>query len=403
MRQLTLLLLSILSVLALAIPARAAADESNQKVGTMNNEFASDLYQRLCDHPGNQFFSPTSIQTALAMAWAGARGQTAQQMATTLHLDADPEAGAKLGAFLRSLNEAGARGGFELSVANALWALTGYPFAPAYLDHVEKDYGGHLAGLDFIHDAEGSRKVINDWVAGQTHDRIKDLLPEGSIVPTTRLVLTNAIYFKGKWQRPFDKSRTHDAEFAVSPDRKVTASFMYQKETFGYSENQDVQVLELPYGNGDLVMRIFLPKDVGQLTAFERGLTAARLADLGGRLQTEDVQVWLPRFKVESEYRLEEVLPAMGMKLAFQPGQADFSGMSVSSSFFVSAVIHKAFVQTDEEGTEAAAATGVTMRATAVLVRKPPKQFRADHPFVFAIVHRQSGAILFLGRLATPG
>lgn len=402
MRQLITCSVAALLGLAFAVRSDGEAADPNQQVGAMNNAFASDLYHQLSDHPGNQFFSPTSVQTALAMTWAGARGETARQMASTLHLDAGPDAGVKLGAFLRSLNQAGSKGGFELSVANALWGLTGYPFNSAYLNGVEKDYGGHLAELDFVHDPDGSRKFINDWVAAQTHDRIKDLLPAGSVVPSTRLVLTNAIYFKGKWERPFDKSQTHDADFLASPDRKVTAPFMYQKGKFGYFENQDLQILELPYGNGDLVMRIFLPRDAGGLAAFEHGLTAARLDDLGGQVRPEDVQVWLPRFKVETEYRLEDVLPAMGMKLAFTPGRADFGGMSTSSSFFISAVIHKAFVQTDEEGTEAAAATGITMRATAVMVHRPPKQFRADHPFVYAIVHRPSGAMLFMGRLANP-
>lgn len=376
--------------------------DANQKVAAMNNAFALDLYGRLSSGTGNQFFSPTSIQTALAMTWAGARGETAQQMAHTLHLDAEPDAGVKLGSFLRALNEAGSKGGYELSVANALWGLIGYPFTPAYLQQVEKDYAGHLAEMNFVADPDGSRKIINDWVAGQTHDKIKDLLPPGSIVPSTRLVLTNAIYFKGKWDQPFDKARTHDAEFVVDSVHKVTVPFMYQQAKFKYAEDDNLQVLELPYGQNQLAMRIFLPKSADRLAAVERDLNESNFAQWTARLQREDVQVWLPRFKVETEYRLEDVLPKMGMKLAFEPGRADFSGMSTSSSFVISAVIHKAYVQTDEEGTEAAAATGVTMRATAVLARHEPKQFRADHPFVFAIVHRQSGAILFFGRLTSP-
>lgn len=382
--------------------ANTAGPDAKEKVAAMNNAFALDLYTRLSSGAGNQFFSPTSIQTALAMAWAGARGETAQQMARTLHLDAEPNAGLKLGAFLRDLNEAGSKGGYELSVANALWGLTGYPFLPAYLERVEKDYGGHLAELNFVTDPEGSRKTINDWVAGQTHDKIKDLLGQGSIAPSTRLVLTDAIYFKGKWDQPFDKARTQDAEFAIDPGRKISAPFMYQQAKFKYAEDDNLQVLELPYGHGELAMRIFLPKSADRLSAIERDLTESAFAQWTARLQREDVQVWLPRFKLETEYRLEDVLPAMGMKLAFEPGRADFSGMSSSSSFFISAVIHKAYVQTDEEGTEAAAATGITMRATAVLVRREPKQFRADHPFVFAIVHQPSGAILFMGRLNSP-
>lgn len=239
-------------------------------------------------------------------------------------------------------------------------------------------------------------------MAEKTHDKIKDLLPPGSIVPTTRLVLTNAIYFKGKWDQPFQKAQTHDAEFAVNPGRKITAPFMYQQAKFRYAEDDEVQVLELPYGHGELSMRILLPKAADQLAGVENGLTTSHFADLSAHLQREDVQVSLPRFKVESEYRLEDVLPAMGMKLAFEPGRADFGAMTSASNFFIGIVIHKAYVQTDEEGTEAAAATGVGMRATAVQAHRQPKVFRADHPFVFTIVHQQSGAILFMGRLNAP-
>lgn len=378
------------------------ADQANQKVGDMNNAFAMDLYSRLAAKDGNLFFSPTSIETALAMTWAAARGPTAEQMARTLHLDTEPGAAEKLGAFLRTLNEGGSTGGYELSVANALWGLKGYAFLPAYLQLVKETYGGHLAELNFLTDGEGSRQAINQWVADQTHDKIKDLMPRGSIVPSTRLVLTNAIYFKGKWTQPFEHSQTHDADFFSSPGHKTKAPFMFQSSHFRYAEDADVQVLELPYGTDELAMRIFLPKNADQMAVMERGMTPSRFKDLGSKLKSEDVQVWLPKFEMNSAYRLEDVLPAMGMKLAFEPGQADFSGMTSESQFFISTVIHQAYVKTDEEGTEAAAATGVGMRATAVMVRHQPKQFRADHPFVFAVVHKQSGAILFLGRLTSP-
>jgi serpin B len=386
-----------------AMPARSEVDVTSQKVGTMNNAFALDLYPRLSSREGNQFFSPTSIQTALAMTWAGARGQTAEQMARTLHLDDEPNAGEKLGAFLRSLNQSKDEGGFELSIANALWGLKGYPFIPAYLDQVEKVYGGHLAEVNFTGDPEGSRKTLNDWVADRTHHKIKDLLPPGSVVPATRLVLTNAIYFKGRWSNPFQKSQTHDADFAVSGEKKIRAPLMFRQSRFRYAEDDTVQVLELPYEGGEFSMRIFLPRGTDSLTSFEHALTAPRFADLSGRLKSESVQVWLPRFKVESQYRLEDVLPEMGIKLAFEPGRADFGGMAAESPFYLSAVVHKAYADVNEEGTEAAAATGAVMvGATAVASYQPPKQFRADHPFLFAIVHQPSGAILFMGRLASP-
>lgn len=378
-------------------------EDANQKVGAMNNAFALDLYGHLADKQGNLLFSPTSIQTALAMTWAGARGQTAEQMARTLHLDQTPHAGEQLGSLLRDLNSGGAKSGYELSVANALWGLKAYPFLPAYLDTVEKNYGGHLAELDFTADPEGSRQAINQWVANQTRDKIQDLMPQGSITPATRLVLTNAIYMKGKWQQPFEHSQTHDADFFQSPSRKVTAPFMFQFSHFRYAEDADVQVLELPYGTGELAMRIFLPRRSDQLTALEHSLADSRFAELSGKLQRQEVRVWLPKFKTEASYHLEDVLPGMGIKLAFEPHQADFTGMTSQSQFFINTVIHKAYINTDEEGTEAAAATGVGMRATAIMAHPPePKQFRADHPFVFAIVHQPSGAILFLGRLMSP-
>lgn len=383
--------------------AKAPAENPDGKVGSMNNAFAMDLYGRLAS--GNQknvFFSPTSVQTALAMTWAGARGATAEQMAKTLHLQNDPGGAEQLGAFLRSLNGNGDQRAYELNVANALWGMKGYPFLPAYLQTVEKEYGGHLAELDFATAPDAARQTINDWVAGQTHDKIKDLMPAGSVTPATRLVLTNAIYFKGKWDLPFPKSQTHDAEFTAGDGQKVKVPLMYQQAHLRYAEDDAVQMLELPYGHGELAMRIFLPKAADGLPAFERGLTEKRLTDLAAQATSPEVRVSLPRFKLETGYELQEDLPAMGMRLAFTPGQADFSGMSSAERFYIDLVVHKAFVQVDEEGTEAAAATGVGMRATAMQRPSPPKIFRADHPFLFAIVHRASGAMLFMGRLENP-
>ena len=394
--------LAIIASLQCRARAAVAADHAKEKVGAMNNAFAIDLYSRLSADAGNVFFSPTSAQTALAMAAAGARGQTAAEMNKTLHLEDMPDAGDKLGAFLRDLNAAGSKGGYELSVANALWGLTDFPFSPAYLNSVEKTYGGHLADLSFTTDPEGSRKTINDWVAEKTHDKITNLMPPGSIVPTTRLVLTNAIYFKGKWDKPFQKAQTRNGEFATSATQKVNVPLMYQQAKFRYAEDADAQMLELPYGRDELSMRIILPKAADQLSAVEHKLTTSGLGDLSDRLGTEDVKVWLPRFKIETGYRLDRVLPPMGMKLAFEPGGADFGGMTSASHLFISAVVHKAYVQTDEEGTEATGATGLTMGATAVMARHEPKVFRADHAFLFEIVHQQSGAILFMGRLAAP-
>lgn len=387
-----------------AVPeAKESAENPDAKVGRMNNAFAIDLYARLAEgKQGNVFFSPTSVQTALAMVWAGARGATAEEMAKTLRLQDDPGGAQHLAEFLRSLNGGGEQRGFELSVANALWGMKGYPFQPAYLQTVEKEYGGHLAELDFATSSDAARQTINDWVAKQTNDKIKDLMPTGSVTPQTRLVLTNAIYFKSAWQERFHKTATTDADFTTAEGQKVKAPFMTQQEQFRYAEDDAVQMLELPYNHGELAMRIFLPKAADGLAAFEKGLNEKRLEDLAGQAAFTQVRVWLPRFKLETGYELQKVLPEMGMSRAFNAREADFSGMSSAERFWIDVVIHKAFVNVDEEGTEAAAATGVGMRATAIQVQHQPKTFRADHPFLFAIVHRPSGAILFMGRLGNP-
>jgi serpin B len=384
------------------VRGEAAPENSGGKVGQMNNAFAMDLYAQLAKKDGNVFFSPTSLQTALAMTWAGARGATAQEMAKSLHLDNNAKSNEELGHFLATLNADGKKGGYELAVANALWGGKGYPFMPAYLSLVKSAYGGNLNNLDFATNPEAARKIINDWVASQTHDKIQDLMPFGSIQPSTRLVLTNAIYFKGKWDLPFEKSQTKEADFVLAGGEKMKAPLMYQQKHFRLVEDESVQMLELPYGQNDLAMWVLLPKSVDGLSAVEKGLTSDRLTALAAQLRDQEVKVWLPRFKIESGFEMADVLRGLGMRRAFNPGQADFSGMASAERFFLDRVIHKAFVNVDEEGTEAAAATGITMRATAVFRPKPIAMFRADHPFVFAIVHQKSGAILFMGRLAKP-
>jgi serpin B len=402
------ILLTCVLTYAATLPSPCAAaiagsppETSGEKVGQMNNAFAMDLYAQLSTNKGNVFFSPTSVQVALAMTWAGARGKTAEEMAKTLHLDNNAAAG-EMGRFLKGLNADGKKGRYELAVANAIWGAKGYPFLPAYLATVEKDYNGHLSDLDFADAPEPSRKIINDWVAGQTHDRIKDLIPSGAIDQGTRLVLTNAIYFKGKWDLPFDARRIQSGDFTTSGGEKVKVELMSQQKHFEYAEDEHMQVLELPYGNGDLAMQVLLPKKADGLGAFEKELTPGRITGLADKLIQQDVKVWLPRFKIESGFGLADVLKAMGMRRAFSSSEADFSGMSSAERLMITAVIHKAFVNVDEAGTEAAAATGVVMGPTGVRRQEPPKIFRADHPFVFTIVHKKSGAILFMGRLATP-
>lgn len=390
-------------VIGIAGPAarsRAAAGNPEEQVGRMNNAFAVDLYARLTrENEKNVFFSPTSVQTALAMAWAGARGATARELATAMRFGNDPGGTKALAEFLRDLNGRGKQRGYELSVANALWGMKAYSFSPAYLHTVETDYGGHLAELDFENATEAARQTINAWVAAQTYDKIKELLE--SLDPGTRLVLTNALYFKSPWQLPFDKKATADADFMAANGQKATAPFMHQTAVFGYAEDDAVQMLELPYGEGDLAMRVFLPKSNDGLPSFEKALTARRLYDLADRSKPNQVSVSLPRFKVETRYQLERELPEMGIPLAFSP-QADFSGMSSAEHFHIDEVIHKAFVRIDEEGTEAAAATAIVLLGSSGEAHYERKVFRADHPFMFVIVHRPSGAMLFMGRVENP-
>jgi len=378
----------------------AAPSKEAVQVAEGCNRFAFDLYARLKDGEGNLFLSPYSISTALAMTYAGARGETARQMAKTLRLPASGEAvhGA-YGSLQGGLNAAGEGGAFELVVANRLWGQKGFEFLPDFLALVEKNYGAGLEQVDFARATEEARKTINAWVEKQTRDKIKDLLKPGILDAMTRLVLTNAIYFKGKWAEEFDKKLTQDEDFFLTPEKKVAAPLMHQTKHFGYFDGGDFQALELAYQGDRLSMVVLLPKAKDGLAALEARLSADKVAEWIGKLRRREVQVALPRFKTTAEFSLAEVLVAMGMRDAFG-GAADFSGMTGAKDLFISAVVHKAFVDVNEEGTEAAAATAVAMRLTAM--PEPPPVFRADHPFLFLIRDTRTGAILFLGRILDP-
>ena len=365
-----------------------------------NNAFALDLYAKIANQPGNLFLSPYSISTALGMTYAGARGQTQLQMAKVLHFDLpEPRVNGAFGKVIADLNALGKKGEFELSVANALWGQQGYRFLPDYLQVVEKNYGGKLQEVNFRTATEEARKTVNAWVEKETHDRIKDLIKQGMLDPMTRLVLTNAIYFKGKWETEFKKEQTKEEPFILA-NRRPSVSMMHQTNDFGYMEGADFQVLEMPYKGQDLSMVVFLPRKPDGLPAFEKRLSGKNVTEWLGKLRRQEVVVSFPKFTMTSEFGLGEVLMSLGMTDAFS-GQADFSGMTGGRDLFISAVVHKAFVDVNEEGTEAAAATGVIMKLTAVATDAPPV-FKADHPFFFLIRERQSGGILFMGRVAEP-
>jgi serpin B len=375
-----------------------------QKVVASNTEFAAGLYGQLRAQEGNLFFSPYSISTALAMTYGGARGDTAKQMARTLHFDLpESELAPAFGELAHGLNAVQSKGQVRLAVANSLWPQAGYKFRQDYLDLCEKYYGASIQPMDYVGNTEGARKTINEWVEGKTMDKIVDLLKPGTLDRTTSLVLVNAIYFKGKWVHKFQPEDTRDAPFDVSPQTTVTAPLMHQTDDFGYAEFPDLQVLELPYLGKDVSMVVLLPRAVDGLGKLEAQLTAPNLAKWMAPLNSQKVEVFLPKFKATSEFSLGDTLAEMGMRDAFAYLKADFSGMDGTDNLFISDVIHKAYVDVDEQGTEAAAATGIVMVAGAMPIQMAPiPVFRADHPFLFLIRDNQSGSVLFLGRVTDP-
>jgi len=402
-----------LLVLAAAVfaPALALAaqrgDNEIQSVAAGNNAFAMDLYQRLASQKGNLFFSPYSIDTALAMAYAGARGLTAQQMADVLHfavpLDKLNEA---YGRMIADLNAGGQRGQqtlYQLVIANAMWAQKGYPFDEKYQELLTKNYGAGLMAVDFQRAAEQARQQINEWVAKQTKDKIKDLIPQGVLTHLTRLVLTNAIYFKSSWESTFNKSATKEEPFQLGDGQTKNVPLMTQQRRFRYFENDQLQALELPYNGGALSMIVLLPRKVDALTDLEKSLTTESLSKWLDGMNARLVRVYFPKFKMEARFSLPKVLQSMGMIDAFSDTKADFSGIATVDKLYITDVIHKAYIDVNEEGTEAAAATAVVIGVRSAMPRpEEPVVFRADHPFVFAIRHRATGTVLFMGRVVNP-
>ena len=377
--------------------ARPAGKPEVPAVVKGNNTFAFDLYGRLRTEKGNVFFSPYSISTALAMTYAGARGETEQEMARTLHFSLSQETlHPSFHKLMEELN-GGKERPYKLVTANALWGQKGYAFLPDFTGLVKDHYDGGLRQVDFVTATEPARLAINQWVSKETHDRIKDLIPKGILTDMTRLVLTNAIYFKAGWQSTFDEKATRDADFFTGPDTKVRVKMMSQDSRFPYLKGQGFHALELPYRDKELSMVVLLPTTKDGLADFEKGLTAENVNTWLSRLRAQRLQVFLPRFKVTGEFDLSKKLQEMGMARAFKPRRANFSGMDGTKNLFVQAVVHKAFVDVNEQGTEAAGATAVVINDVSL-----PPQFRADHPFVFLIRHRATGSILFVGRLSDP-
>jgi serpin B len=381
-------------------PASAVAGKPTAAADVVadNTAFAVDLHKYLANTPGNLFFSPLSISKACAMTYAGACGETADEMRRTLHFSfPNDRFHPVMGALLAEKQAADAP--YRMSMANALWGQKDYPFDRSFLARLADDYQGGLQLVDFVASSEPAREAINKWAEDHTSGRIKNLLSRDSVSPDTRLVLTNAVYFKGNWLRRFERERTYDATFQVNATETCSVPLMSQEGLFGYSRDADCRVIELPYAGEAISMILILPEAVDGLSRIERNLTADWLKQRTGGLRQREVRVEIPRFRLTKTLELSKTLADLGMPRAFDM-RADFSGMSEGRGepLHISQVRHKAFVDVNEEGTEAAAATAV------VLETKSARQetFRADHPFLFVIRDVRSGSILFLGRLSDP-
>jgi serpin B len=375
-----------------------------------NNEFALDLYSRLARaEKSNLFFSPYSISSALAMTFAGACGDTEQEMARVLRFPVEQE---QLHTAFSNLNRqllTESTLGYTINVANRLWGQQGFRINPRFLELLRARYGGELEQMDFVRQPELACQKINQWVEDQTAGKIRNLISPEALNEFTHLLLVNAVYFKGDWTEKFDEAGTKEAPFHLGILKKVKVRMMHQQADFSYAEVGDIQVLELPYGNRDLSMVVLLPSRVGVLAQLESSLSVANLNKWTSALVPQSVKVFLPRFRLTEQFALAEVLKSMGMASAFHIESANFFGITDPGACMViplciSEVIHKAFVEVNEVGTEAAAATAVTTALLSAAFHRPPPVpvFRADHPFVFLIRHNESGSILFMGRVTNP-
>jgi serpin B len=368
-------------------------------VARSSNQFAFELYKHPSEHDGNKFFSPASISTALAMTYAGAKDETKKQMAHVLHFDLpDPQLHKGFAALNTILNTRSKS--YQLNVANRLWGQTGFHFEEPFLKSTLERYGAEPGAVDFAK-SEEARQTINQWVGEKTNGKIPDLMPPGVLQENIRLVLTNAIYFKGTWQYRFSKPDTRQAPFHALKNRDIKVPMMQQTGGFQYAETADAQLLELPYVGSHLSMVILLPKQVDGLSNLEKKLTANDVQKwISGLAHAHEVEVYLPKFTFTSRMGLKDVLSSLGMPRAFSD-QADFSGISTEKAQKLYEVIHQAFVDVNEEGTEAAAVTGgVGGNAPGPVFQTVV--FRADHPFLFLIQDKRTGAILFLGRVVNP-
>ena len=395
----------------------SATDRELMDLVSGNSNFAFDLYQQLRDGDGNLFFSPHSISLALAMTYAGASGETERQMADTLHYLLPQD---RLHPAFNSLDlELASRGegqqgkddkGFRLNIANAVWGQEDYQFLGAFLDVLAESYEAGVRPMDFRSAFEESRVRINDWVAKQTEDRIKNLIPKGTLSDATRLVLTNTIYFNAAWLHPFSEKNTESRPFYLLDGSSIDVPMMRTTAEFGYARGDGYQAVDLGYDGDELSMTILLP-DVERFRELEESLDSAFVSQIVAELEGTRVALTMPKFEFESQFGLADTLEEMGMPDAFDDTRSDFSGMDGHSCLAgddlclsISDVIHKAFVSVDEEGTEAAAATAVVMvQKLSGKVQSEPITVTVDRPFIFLIRDKATDATLFVGRIEEPG
>ncbi|XP_046899740.1 leukocyte elastase inhibitor-like [Hypomesus transpacificus] len=369
-----------------------------------NANFSLALFQKIAEETptGNVFFSPLSISLALAMVLLGARGNTATQMSESLHLHkTEDDVHVAFSKLMAQLNKKKAP--YALSLANRLYGEQTYQFVKEFLGDTRKYYDAELETVDFGKNYEAARLNINGWVEKQTQDKIQNLLQKGTLDELTKLVLVNAIYFKGSWEEKFKATSTRDTQFKLNQNESKPVKMMYQKTEFPlrFIREANCQILELPYVGKDLSMLIMLPNEITGLTKLEKNLSYENFIEWTrpDMMYITEVQVGLPRFKLEQTLDLGAKLTSMGMTDAFDQGLADFSGMSPSNDLFLSKVIHKAFVEVNEEGTESAAATAVIMQCHSFVTLA---SFIADHPFLFFIRHNPTNSVLFYGRYCSP-
>ena len=391
---------------ALLVPEASNKDLDVTGVATRAiDTFAMDIYRQLAKEDGNIFFSPYSISSALTMVYAGAKGDTALDMASVLRFENGEALHSSMKALMAQLNSKSGEETGELAVANRLWLDAEETLLPTYMALISENYDGGIEQVDFLKNAERARVTINEWVEKKTRDKIRDLLHEGDVHADTRLVLTNAIYFKSAWSAAFEESFTKEESFRVSAKEQKNVSLMQKVGLFAYKEYPDLQLLKIPYKMSGLSMLILLPREnesFTQLQELEKKLDASRFESWTSEMAIQRVSLRLPKFRTEARYALKDVLKNLGMILPFSP-YADFSAMTEKSVLCVDSVIHQSFIDVDEKGTEAAAATAVTMMKMSVAVQeKEPIEFRADRPFIYCILDDSTGTVLFMGRLTHP-